>query len=224
MAVREDNHVKKTYYSIWGGKVVRQWFQEEAPEGFANLQKRVTQDSKKTVWYKPYIFEGKITNVEEKRNKHLEGQPFEVHLELDGESILVFKSESGYHRSFLMAMKNLPKGEEIEIRPYNFVSKDDNKRKIGLVFEGPEGKIAPYYTKDSDDGPPQPTKNRKGEWNFDAFYEFLDDRFKEWKEEYFSGAPEESKGVREIEVNDAEEVKAPQKDEDPPLDDDDVPF
>lgn len=225
MAVQEDNHVSKTFYSIYDGKVVRQWFQDEAPEGFSNLTKRVTPESKKTVWYKNYTFNGVITDMYEKRNDSLEGSPFEFYLELDGENILVMRSNSGYHKSFLLAMQNLPIGEQLTFSPYNFMDKEKNKRVIGMVIKDHEGnKVEPFYTKDDPKGLPQPTKNRKGEWNWDAPEDFLAEVFEKWKPTYLSN-------VKDIDVEGAEVVdprehpKTPKEAFPVPDEDDDsVPF
>lgn len=213
MAVREDDYVKKTYYSIHDGKVVRQWFQEEAPEGFSKLQKRITPESKRTVWFKNYLFSGVITDAFEKENTRLDKPVFEFHLVLDDESELIVKSQSGYHKSFLLAMQNIPKGQEITFSPYNFLDREKNKQVIGMVIKDGEGnKIPPFYTKDDPKGLPQPKQNKKKKtWDWTAVEEFLDEKFDAWKADYFQ-TPEN------IEVNEPEEVSAPSGDED------DVPF
>jgi len=206
MAVQEDNHVSKNYYSIYGGKVVRQWFQDEAPEGFSNLQKRITPESKKTVWYKNYTFGGTVTDMYEKKNDNLEGSPFEFYLELDNSDVLVMRSNSGYHTSFLLAMQNFPEGEELTFLPYNFVDKEKDKRIIGMVIKDSEGnKILPFYTKDDPKGLPQPTKNKKGVWNWDAYEDFLSDVFEAWKPKFLK-AGKAVADVNDVDVVGHEEV------------------
>ena len=191
MSVKEDDYVKKTFYSIYGGKVVRQWFQDDKPEGLSNLTKRVTPESKRTVWYKPYIFGGIITNVTEKKNDALDGV-FEIHLEVDGTDVLVFKSQSGYHKSFLLRMQNFPPNEELTFSPYNFKDREEDKRIIGMVIKDEAGESIPaFYTKEDPKDLPQPTQNRKKEWNWTKVEEFLDDRFDEWYESYFAETTEE---------------------------------
>ena len=187
MAVKEDDHVKKTYYKIYGGKVVREWYQEEAPEGFSNLTKRVTEESKKTVWYKPYIFSGVLTNAFEKKNDRINA--FQFHIEIDGDSVLVMNSGSGYHKSFLLCMENFPTdGSELTFSPYNFPNPDrKDKRIIGMNVLDDEGnKIENNYTKEKPNGLPQPTKNKKGEWNWTKQEDFLDTKFEKWHESFFA--------------------------------------
>lgn len=207
MAVREDDYVKKTYYKIWDGRVVREWFQDEKPEGFSNVTKRITSESKKTVWFKPYIFSGVLTDAYEKKNESINAYQF--HIVLDDESVLVMNSGSGYHKSFLKLMENLPKSEELTFSPYNFMDRERNKKVIGMTVKDEEGqKIEFRYTKDDPNGLPQPKKNRKGEWNWTAQEEFLDEKFEAWKKEYFA-EPDEGK---------SEPVEAGE------VEDDDVPF
>lgn len=188
MAVREDDYVKKTYYKIYGGRVVREWYQDESPEGIDRkfLTKRITEESKKTVWYKPYIFSGVITDVFEKKNDRINA--FQFHIEIDGDSVLVMNSNSGSHKSFLLTMGNLPIGEDITFSPYNFPNPESKgKRIIGMNFKDSEGeKIQPCYTKEKPNGLPPAKQNKKGEWNFTKQQDFLDLKFEAWHKEYFT--------------------------------------
>lgn len=214
MAVKEDDYVQKTYYKVYKGKVVREWYQDEAPSGFLGENgilnpkhyKRITEESKRTVWYKNYIFSGVLTAVYEKKNDRINAYQF--HVEIDGDSVLIVNSGSGYHKSFLLAMANIPVGQEITFSPYNFKDRESGKQVIGMTVKDNEGIKIPYsYTKDEPNGLPQPTKNKKGEWNWTKQEDFLDKKFDQWHKSYF-------KQVSDMEVTDAEQVEAK----------DDVPF
>ena len=201
MPVREDDYVEKTYYKIYKGKVVREWYQDEAPEGFSNVKKRITEESKKTVWYKPYIFSGILTDAYEKKNERINA--FQFHIVLDEDSVLVMNSGSGYHKSFLLVMENFPQNEELTFSPYNFKDKETGKKVIGMSVKDSEGtKIEHAYTKDNPNGLPQPTKNKKGEWNWTKQEEFLDDKFEAWHKEYFAAQSAGDADQDEVEATD----------------------
>ena len=171
------------------------------------------------MYYKNYIFKGVITNVSFQENDRLAEPQMEVNFELNGNSVLTVKAGSSYHKSFLYAMQNFKAGEEITFNPYNFVGKQDGKKKVGISFLDENGeKIPSFYTKDDPkDLPPPVKKNKKKNgkmettWNWDDQEEFLEAKFEEWLASYLSEIPETS-----------DENQTDQNTD--PEDDDDVPF
>jgi hypothetical protein len=216
--MQEDNHVSQTYFKIHNGRVVKEWYSEEkVPPRFKDengstaeavktqkLNKRVTPQSGKTVFFKNYIFKGVITNVTFKLNERLDEPQMDVNFELNHDSVLTVKAGSSYHKSFLVSMQNFSKGEEITFNPYNFTTKE-GKKKVGISFKDQAGeKILPFYTKDDPKDLPPPTKKTKKKngqnetvWNWDAQEEFLEAKFEEWLAQYVVAKPEASGPVEE---------------------------
>ena len=221
--MQEDNYVPKTYFKVYDGRVCREWYSEDkVPTNLVNVKTRVTPQSHKTVWYKNYIFRGVLTGVYFKENDRLDEPQMEVNFEMNGEDVLTVKAGSSYHKSFLYAMQNFVKGEEVTFSPYNFTSRDTGKKVVGISFKDQAGeKIPSFYSKDDPKDLPPPVKktkkkNGKNEttWNWEAQEDFLEAKFEEWLAEFITTAPEQQ-GVTEDNSSDAP---------DDVNDDGDVPF
>ena len=211
MAVQEDDHVSKTYYKIHNGRVVREWYKEE-PQGVSRVEKRVTPESNKTVWFKNYIFKGILTDTFDKFNDRIDAMQFNI--VLDEESVLVVNSGSSYHKSFLLTMANIPNnGEEIEFSPYNFTDRESGRKIVGMNLkldslvgdDNKQGKIPSFYTKDDPNGLPQPTskvKAGKKIWNWTKQEDFLEEAYDAWKEVFFAKVETKDTPDKETEADD----------------------
>lgn len=167
----------RKYLSIVRGQVV-----ERVPEGTANAVSRVLDNDKKEtvyeLWFDSYDATLKDIYIEDTDY----GEQCRVVLSDIGEEyVLNMPTNSSNFDSFARLVPYLKLNTLYKFKPYDFIPKDSNKRKLGLnIFEG-DNKIAQFYSKENSNGLPafpkgvggaKPTKRDIEKWNT-ARIEFL---------------------------------------------------
>ncbi len=153
MGFGTDNRELKTYVNIFGGNLSIQ-----AKEGEEGAVSRVNKKDK-TVWEKHYPdLTGILESVEVNKNEHLKAWEYVLHLSDVGMHYYIsIPCESRYGENFAKKAPHLKFGQELTVKPYDFLDKTDNKKRIGvgLLQEGfPDKKLPVYYTKENPNGMP----------------------------------------------------------------------
>lgn len=146
------NNQLKTYVNIFGGNLSIQ--AKEGDEG------AVSRKNKKdvTVWEKHYPdLTGILESIEVKKNEHLKVWEYVVHLSDVGmHYYLSIPCESRYGENFAKKALNLKFGQDLTVKPFDFVDKEGKKRiGVSLLQDGHlERKVPMYFTKEDPKGLP----------------------------------------------------------------------
>ena len=146
-----------------------------------------------------YITDVKVRKTfrEMPKKGKVRGYDIMVYMDSDGTNIIIqFAYDTSYGRKFAERFRSIDLKNEITIKPYNFIAKDDGKQKTGLnIFKGDDSTkkdmmLKPYYNSDN---MPSFESVERGEtvydikahnnWLYDKFIEDVYYEFQHYEEE-----------------------------------------
>lgn len=155
MGLSDKSHEKRTFLNIVSGS-----FAKRVDKDYVGAQKREIEGDngeKKTIYETRHsTLSARINGVEIKEGGKF-GDQLLVHLQDGPDSFTLSLSlQSREAKSFMTCLPNIDMSKEIVLEPYNYMSKKDNKKKIGMaICQGAKGsdgrypKVPYFYNKDN---------------------------------------------------------------------------
>jgi hypothetical protein len=167
-----------TYLTVADGNLVQQL---KTPT--EKTVERITKTGKLVHEQKFRDLTGKIIGIETQENDF--GKQWKIKF-TDGEStyIVSMNYSSRYASSFLKALPNVDKSQDVRFMPWSMKDKLNAEKMItGITMYQGSDKILPAFTKDDPNGLPQMVKIKvkgKETWDDSEMMEFLEEKAKQW--------------------------------------------
>lgn len=158
MGLNSSTYSNRTFINIVQGK-----FAKRVSEDTPGAKQRIIEKddgSKKPVWELIYdSIDAMIDSIEVDETGKF-GDQLKINMSDVGETFTISLAMNGREaKSFLCCLKNINLNENVTLLPFNFESKEDGRRVIGMnTYQGgteKENKVAPYFSKEQPNGLPQ---------------------------------------------------------------------
>lgn len=163
----------KIFLQIADGKLVRSF-----KEANANTKQRINKNGKIVHEQHYDAITAVLTGVAKRENEY--GIFLEIMMQDGDDNYQISTQFSGrYSSSFLKALPNVDINHEVKLSPWAMQDKNDPSKKVtGITLYQSGNKIAPFYTKENQNGLPQMkqvTLKGKTQWDDTDMMQFLYD-------------------------------------------------